>query len=594
MSHVINILPQATANKIAAGEVVQRPASAVKELIENSIDAGATTITVVVKEGGKSLIQVIDNGSGMGAEDALLAFERHATSKISRDEDLENIRSLGFRGEALASISAVAQVELRTRLAGTDVGTKVRVEGGALKENRPEATAPGSVVTVKNLFFNTPARRKFLKSTPTEYKHLSDVVQRAALAYPSVGFTFISEEETILDVRPSTPEERVSEIFGVKTGKSLLAFAAEQEGCSVSGFLGKPEFARKGRAEQYLFMNTRPIINRAINHAVVRAYEHLIEKGSFPLFIVYLTVDPQRVDVNVHPSKQEVKFEDESAMYRFVFAAVRDALSGSDLIPDVRTRPESPGSGAGGFHFERHEPVTGQRIRSWEELIGRPDEGAASPFPSPQASGTPGSSPAEGIHIDDANGGTTAAWQLHNKYIIVPVDSGMMIVDQHAAHERIIYEKTIARFEESHNQSQQLLFPQTIQVSPGDAGIVKELLPLLEGVGFSLRFFGATTILLDGVPVDVKPGSEGTILQDILNLYREDDQKLSLEPRERLAKSYSCRAAVKAGDPLNPAEIRSLLDQLFATKIPYVCPHGRPVLIRFTLPDLDKRFGRTS
>ncbi len=595
MPHCINILPATTANKIAAGEVVQRPASAVKELIENSIDADARRISVVIREGGKSFLQVIDDGSGMGPEDAVLAFERHATSKISRDEDLENIRTLGFRGEALASISAVAQVELRTRPAASDVGTRVRFEGGILKENIPDAPAAGTAVTVRNLFYNTPARRKFLKSDLTEYKHIYDVIQRAALAHSGIAFTFISDDETILTLPPSSPAVRVSDLFGKRIGESVVSFKEDQGPLSVSGFLGRPEFARKGRTEQYLFLNGRPIVNRALNYAVVQAYEHLLEKGSFPLFVLYLTADPRQVDVNVHPSKLEVKFEDDSMVYRFIHGSVRKALSESNLIPAVGTGTGISTDVSPGFRFQRETPPEEGRIRGWEDLVGRRTAPLLSGLTeqdsvAPRSDGQPDTvSPAE-----TSEKKTIVPWQLHNKYIIVPVENGMMIIDQHAAHERILYERTIARFNETNTESQQLLFPQTVQLTPGDAAIVSELLPLLEGLGFSLRFFGKTTLILDGVPLDVKPGAEGTILQDILDLYKEDDQKLSLEPRERLAQSFSCRAAIKAGDPLKEAEMRSLLDQLFTTSVPYVCPHGRPVLVRFPLADLDKRFGRTS
>lgn len=604
MSRTINILPEALANKIAAGEVVQRPASAVKELIENSIDSGAKSVTVIVKEGGRKLIQVVDDGCGMSPEDAALAFERHSTSKIAVLEDLENIRTLGFRGEALSSIAAVSQIELRTRPAASDVGTQVRIDGGLKIEISEESVSPGTSITVKNLFYNTPARRKFLKSTNTEFKHIYDVVQRVAISFPQLEIKFVNEDETLLHVRPSTLDERVREVFGEKLWKTIFHFEEVMEAVTVGGFLGKPDFARKTHVEQYLYLNNRFVINRSLNRAVYQAYEHLLEKGSFPFFVLFLSVDPRKVDVNVHPSKMEVKFEDESAMYRLVLSAVRTALASQDLIPAMGARE------GGGDVRLRFTPFAGgpqPRAARWEELFGvNRTTGEILPRPAPLPE------QASAADIDEAFRSTAQApepatqaqlpaapsaghtWQIHNKYIIVPIEIGLLIVDQHAAHERVIYERAVARFDQPNKKSQQLLFPQTIEMTAVDAALVHQLQPSLESLGFSLKLFGKTTVIIDGVPNDVKPGREVSILQDVLDLYKADEQGVKLEPRERLVKSFSCKAAVKAGDPLNEQEMRSLLDQLFATQVPYVCPHGRPVMIRLSLSELDKRFGRTS
>jgi DNA mismatch repair protein MutL len=612
MSNTIKILPDHLANKIAAGEVVGRPASVVKELIENAIDAQAKSITVIIKDGGKTLIQVIDDGIGMSAEDATLAFERHATSKIATYEDLENIQTLGFRGEALASIAAVAQVEMRTRQASADVGTKVRIEGGGKAEISPDAYSIGTSLLIKNLFYNTPGRRNFLKSNNTEFKHIFDVIQRIALSHPSSTIKFISDDETILQLQPANLLERVKDIFGEKLAQTVFYFEQEFELAKVSGLLGKPDFARKSRVEQYLYLNNRYIINRSINHAVFQAYENLLEKGSFPFFVLFLEIDPHKVDVNVHPSKMEVKFEDESSMYRFVLSSIRRALSEHDLVPMMGMRDESSEVNKMGLQFKPAQ-VSTQRVTNWRDLIkndqsvsapslmdsvstsgvetgtmnqpvvGRRDE----PLPSAHPVSTDSSK-------ENVRQPTPKVWQVHNKYIVLPIEEGLMVVDQHAAHERVIYERTVKRFNERNTQSQQLLFPHTIELPAGDAGLVKQLQPLLEAIGFSLKFFGKTTVIVDGVPVDVKPGQEGTILQNILDLYKEDEHNLKLEPREKLAKSFSCKAAIKAGDPLNQTEIQSLLDQLFGTEIPYVCPHGRPVIVKLSLAELDRRFGRTS
>ncbi len=571
MPGLIKILPQQLADKIAAGEVVGRPASVVKELVENSIDAHARSITVVIKEGGKTLIQVIDDGSGISPDDAKLAFARHATSKISTYDDLENIRTLGFRGEALASIAAVSQVEMRTRVHSSETGIKIRNEGGSISAAKADAPSAGTSITVRNLFFNTPGRRNFLKSTATEYKYIADVVTRFALSHPEIQLKFVSNDETILSLDAAELQARARDIFGEKFSATLLFFEDSDDYAGIRGFLGKPDFLRKTRAEQYVFLNGRSIVNRNINHAVSQGYEQMIEKGSFPVFAVYLTIDPKKVDVNVHPSKMDVKFGDESGMHRFVFTSVRKALSSHDLIQAARVSP----AGEGNVSFRSEPARDAVRPASFEEMFSPPPAGEAR---------------AESPREDRA---ATPIWQAHNKYIILPVEEGLMIVDQHAAHERVLYERAVAGMNGGEHRSQQLLFPHSVEMTVPDALLVSELLPLLESMGFVLKIFGKTTVIVDGVPTDVKPGDESTILQQVIDLYKEDDKNIRLEPRERLAKSYSCKAAVKSGDALKDGEMRALLDRLFATAIPYVCPHGRPILIRLPLTELDRRFGRT-
>ncbi|HEV8539147.1 MAG TPA: DNA mismatch repair endonuclease MutL [Bacteroidota bacterium] len=595
MTSIIKILPPQLANKIAAGEVVGRPASVVKELAENAIDARAKSLTVIIKDGGKTLIHVIDDGNGMSREDAALAFERHATSKIATYEDLENIRTLGFRGEALASIAAVAQVELRTRQASTDVGARVIVDGGMEPTVSPDAFPVGTSVMVKNLFYNTPGRRNFLKNNSTEFKHIFDIVQRTALAYPSLAIRFISDDETVLNLQAATLVERVKDIFGEKASQTVFYFKQESDLAIISGLLGKPDFARKSRVEQYLFLNNRYIINRSINHAVFQAYENMLEKGSFPFFIVFLEVDPHRVDVNVHPSKMEVKFDDESSMYKFVLSSVRRSLSEHDLVPKAGIREESSMEGNLGLRFQ-HTGSSEERAASWRDLLKRDGASAGTTelYGARSVDGEMKTSSQAAANPQASTGSAAVIWQVHNKYLLVPIDEGLMVVDQHAAHERVIYELAMKRFAGTHAKSQQLLFPQTIDMTPGDAALVKGLQSLLEALGFSLKFFGKTTVIIDGVPVDVKPGQESAILQNTLDLYKEDEHNLKLEPREKLAKSFSCKAAIKAGDPLNQPEMHSLLDQLFGTEIPFVCPHGRPVIVKLSLAELDRRFGRTS
>ncbi|MFI5252454.1 MAG: DNA mismatch repair endonuclease MutL [Bacteroidota bacterium] len=605
MPKLIKILPPELASKIAAGEVVQRPASALKELLENALDANAKNITVIINGSGKTLIRIIDDGTGMGPEDAVLAFQRHATSKISSVDDLENIRSFGFRGEALAAISSVSMVEMHTRTAKSDVATLVRVEGGIVIEIGEDAAPVGTSVAVKNLFYNTPGRRNFLKSDETEFRHIFDAAQRTVLAHPELGFKFVSNDETLLQLRPGTLQERVKDIFGEKQSSAIFPFEEETSFAKIHGFLGKPEYGRKTRTEQYLYLNNRYIVNRSISHAVLNGYEHMLEKGSFPFFILFIEIDPRKVDVNVHPAKMEVKFADEQAMYRFVMSAVRHALTSQDLLPSVGMRDKSSTEERMGLKFTPNRSAGGDRVVQWRELLkgdvgtseqskshgifdkrGEIDNKAPN-LPREQTSllEQAQEKPTFGIKIP--------LWQIHNKYIIMPTDEGVMLIDQHAAHERVIYERVIERFEGKEGKSQQLLFPQTIELTPGDAALVRQILLYLQKLGFSIKLFGQTTVIIDGIPTDVRVREEGSILKNVLDLFKENEHDVKNEPRERLAKVYSCKAAIKSGDPLNDIEMRSLLDQLFATKLPYTCPHGRPVIIKLSLSELDKRFGRT-
>ena len=611
MAATITILPEQLANKIAAGEVVQRPESVVKELVENSIDAGATLISIAIKEGGKSFIQVSDNGSGMNDEDAAIAFGRHATSKIKSYEDLENIRTLGFRGEALASIAAVAHVELKTRRLTDDVGTLVRIEGGDLKEQSKASAQPGTIISVRNLFYNTPARRHFLKSNNTEFKHIYDVIQRVALSRPDIAIHFTSDGEDLLDLKSGSIEERLKNLYGERHFETLIPFDEQTELLSISGFIGKPDFARKSRVDQYLFLNKRPIVNRSINHAIFSGYEHLMEKGNFPFYLVFLELDPHKVDVNVHPSKMEVKFADEQSIYRFVISVVRKSLGSNDLVPslDMNGAKSFDRSFASLRHAALPQHFTGDFGSSEKNIFSTPSSNFSQAsaqrdslnldklfsdiptIPLPETARP--QQFAHGTRENEAQEGK-GIWQLHNKYILSQIRTGLMIIDQHVAHERVLYERALASFENAVPVSQQLLFPHTVQLSPGDFALAKELIPHLQAIGFELKLFGKNTVVLEGVPTDVKAGMEGSILQDILDEFKNNQHRVKLDSRDNVAKSFSCKAAIKAGDKLSEIEMRVLIDQLFATSMPYVCPHGRPVVVKISIGELDRRFMRTS
>jgi DNA mismatch repair protein MutL len=606
MSSIINILPEHLANKIAAGEVVQRPESVVKELLENSIDAGATSISVLIKNAGKSLIQIVDNGKGMSEEDAVKSFYRHATSKISTYEDLENIVTLGFRGEALASIAAVAQVEVKTKTDDDAVGVTIRVEGGDMQPPEKSAHQRGTTITVKNVFYNTPARRNFLKSNNTEFKHIYDTVQRLALSRPDIALEFTSDEDTILALPSQRIEERLKSLFGDRHAAAMIPVNEETEIMKIHGFLGKPDFARKSKVDQYIFLNARFITNRSINHAVFSGYEHLVEKGNFPFFLLFLNIDPHKVDVNVHPSKMEVKFSDEQSIYRIVASVVRKTLGMNDLVPSMEFNQRNDRSDFSSFrhmHLPRvypdsvtpggeNDPLPAHEFpfdltTQLEQIFAKHDR--------PSGGEQPQSDILQYRHEPREIEATESIpiWQLHNKYILTQIRTGLMIIDQHVAHERILYEKALIRMNNAVPSSQQLLFPQTIALSSGDYSLAKDLLPFLQTLGFETKLFGKNTIVMEGVPPEVKAGTETNILQEILDEFKNNQLRIKLEAKDNIAKSFSCKAAIKAGERLTEMEMRSLIDQLFATSMPYVCPHGRPVLIKVSLNELDRRFFRT-
>lgn len=588
----IQVLPEHLANKIAAGEVIQRPESVVKELLENAFDAGATAVTVVVKEGGRKLIQVMDDGTGMDQEDARMSFLRHATSKISTYEDLEVIRTYGFRGEALASIAAVAHVVLTTRRAEDDVAVEIRIDGGGELRTSAVARERGTSVAVHNLFYNVPARRKFLKSPNTEFRHVHDVVVRAALSRPDVGIDFVSDDEPVLQLAAGPLETRVTDLFGERQFEGLLPVDETTDLLRIHGFIGKPSFGQRSRNNQYLFLNGRTILNRNITHAVYSAYEHLLTGGTFPFFVLFLETDPRQVDVNIHPSKMEAKFEDEQGIYRMVSSVARKALAGGLSVPSL-TGTGQPGDVGLAFTARQHSwprdnPVVDIRTGEILPLFGPEGTPARGPLSLPPVMPVV---PDSSAGIPEAGAGSLL-WQLHNRYILSQIKSGLMIVDQHVAHERILYEQALDRMNTSGRSSQQLLFPSTQQLPADDYTLLEELLPEMDLLGFDVKVFGKGTVVVEGMPPEVRPGSEGRILAEILDLYKEYRQDSPTQVRDNLAKSYACRSAIKSGDPLGEPEMRSLIDQLFATKMPYVCPHGRPIVLRISLEEFDRRFGR--
>ncbi len=585
--------------------MVDRPSSVVKELVENALDAGATEITIIVKDGGKSLIQVVDNGSGMSESDAILSFERHATSKISTAEDLHRIETLGFRGEALASIASVSMVELKTRTPEEPEGTFLRLEGGVVKALEKVAWHQGTSLAVKNLFFNTPARRKFLKTDNAEYRHILTVVNRFLLSYPEIEFLFYKNDQQIFHYPAQSLEERIVALFGEKYAGNLIPVDFSFGGSTITGFVGNMDLFRGARGYQYLFLNRRYILNKSLNYAVSMAYGTMLPQGNYPFYVLNLEIDPEEVDVNVHPSKIEVRFEDERRLFRQVLTAVKEALNSADAVPVLRA-PEEPAeffeppvrqaqkpfrppeTGSQELHF----PFDFQKGRAEPEpadiLPKRPEPPEAPEAPEPPSPPPTGRAQIRQQLYRPSRGEQVSVWQLHNKYIFSQIKSGLIVIDQHLAHERILFERAMENFNKRPPASQQLLFPQTVELSPEDYEILKEMNFYLKKIGLLVKDFGGRTVVIEAVPTNIR-GNEETILREIIDDYKNNSDR---DIREKVAASFACKSAIKAGDPLTQEDMLALIDGLFATKNPYFCPHGRPIIVTIPLEELDKRFLR--
>lgn len=616
MSNKIQILSENLANKIAAGEVIQRPDSAVKELLENAIDAEANTIEVMIKRAGKVLIQVCDDGVGMSEDDVVVSIQKHATSKISTYEDLEAIKTLGFRGEALSSMAAVSQLEIRTEQKEDEIGTLVRIDeyGKLIKEKG--SFAKGTCVSLKNLFYNTPARRNFLKTDATELKHIIDTFNKTSLGHPKIHFKFYNDDDLIFDYPAGTLENRIESIFADNMLDALIPVEEKTDYMNVHGFIGKPSLLKKSKGEQYLFLNSRYVVSKQINHAVFSAYENFLEKGDYPFFILFIDIDPHHIDVNVHPSKLEVRFENEKEIYTFVVAVIKKSLGLFDLVPNM-SFGDSP------VQTEKLKQITFSKTEK-DDFSDRPSfkekESSArtnfsdkeidllfSSLPDIETHGKSETNDhpfqetrqREIVHTDakytrDLLEEFPFIIQLHNKYILSQIKTGLMIIDQHVAHERILYEKALKRLDADLPFSQQLLFPKTIELDPGRYQVLKEIDTLLNKLGFDIKYSSKNTIVIVGVTDDIIAGSEEKVLLEIIDEYTDNQREKKLDERDNIAKSYSCHTAIKSGDKLSEREMRLLIDQLFATSMPYVCPHGRPIVIKISLDEFDRRFGRTS
>ena len=619
MADIINLLPENISNQIAAGEVIQRPASAVKELLENAVDAGATEIKLFVNDAGKELIQVIDNGKGMSETDARMSFERHATSKIKIIDDLFHIKTMGFRGEALASIAGVAQVELKSKMAGESVGTLIEIENSVVRVQEPVAMEAGTHISMKNLFFNVPARRNFLKSNASELRHIVDEFIRVAMAFPSLFFSLTSNGQEVFHLEKSSLKQRIIQILGNNYAAKLVSVKEETDYMNIYGFVGKPETAKKTRGDQYFFVNNRFIRSPYLNHAVMNAFSEMIAKDSFPMYTLFIDIDPSRLDINVHPTKQEIKFEDEKLIYAFVQSAVKHALAQYSVTPtldfDLDVSIQQTEAVAQPFTMEKQASAAGSSLyktftqknqahfiesksdlASWDDNLLKRNV-----YNSPENTMGDITKDKEDLYSVSKNGNvplpvkkpTSEEFiQIHKSFIIAQNENGFIVIHQQNAHERILYERFTEAMQGKPISIQRSLFPETIDLTPADSVLLSELLPDLNILGYQVEHFGNTTFVIQGSPADVVDGNEKESLEKILEQYKHFNMDIRLGRREKLLRSLAWQQAVKAGAYLSEKEVQSLVENLFNCKINNTTPNGKPVFLEFKKDELDKMFGR--
>jgi DNA mismatch repair protein MutL len=618
MSDIIQLLPDAVANQIAAGEVVQRPASAVKELVENAIDSGADKIQLILKDAGKALIQVIDNGCGMSVTDARMCFERHATSKIKKAEDLFAIRTMGFRGEAMASIAAIAQVELKTRRVEDELGTLIEIEGSEVVKQEPCQCNTGTSISVKNLFYNTPARRNFLKGNSVETRHIIDELQRVALANPQIFFTMHHDGQEVYHLPATSLKQRIIHLLGNQYNQRLVPVEEDTTIIKLRGFVGKPEFARKTRGEQFFFVNNRYIKDAYLNHAVMTAFEELLPDESYPLYVLFIEIDPAKIDINVHPTKTEIKYQDEKAIYAIIRSAVKRSLGRYNITPTIDFDQENSIE-----HLITQKPfdqIIQPSIRFNADFNPFAPEVKPERAPASRPSGDYQKTPIpqnwetlyeitrrdaveqqqmevhnKSIEVEEQQVSKSSERQLtqiHHRFILSQIKSGFMLVSQQAAHERVLYERFLQQLDNHSGVSQQTLFPQSVTLNAADYVLLKELLNDIRALGFDIREFGKNTVVVEGIPAELPNANEHELLEHLLEGFKDDQSALKLDKRDNLARSLARNAAIKAGTKLSLEEMNLLIDQLFACQSPNISLGGKPIIITFTLTELLERFER--
>ena len=609
---IIQLLPDNIANQIAAGEVIQRPASAVKELLENAVDAGSTEIKLIVNDAGKALIQVLDNGKGMSETDARMSFERHATSKIRNIEDLFHIKTMGFRGEALASIAAVAQVELKSKKETETTGTYIEIDNSVVKKQEPIAMERGTSIAMKNLFFNVPARRNFLKSNPSELRHIVDEFIRVAMSFPDIFFSLTSNGQEVFHLERATLKQRIIQILGNNYSAKLVQVEEQTDYMNIYGFVGKPDTAKKTRGDQYFFVNNRFIKSAYLNHAVMGAFDSMIAKDSFPMYTLFIDLDPAQLDINVHPTKQEIKFEDEKIVYAFVQSAVKHALAQFSISPtldfeldpsiqqlDAVSKPftdEKKSSVASSSLYntfsqknQAHFIENKSELKHWREFYEPAAKSSSGGVIANIPEGEPTSLYTEKrLQLSDES----PLHQMHFTYILVQNDAGFLVIHQQNAHERILYERFIKAVEGKPIAIQQSLFPQTMELASADVVVLNELLPDLHYLGYHLEPFGNNTFVIQGTPADVEQGNEKAAIEKMLEQYKHFSSDLKYTKREKLFRSLAWQQAIKAGKSLTQKEMRAIVQELFICTVPNITPNGKPTYTAFKKTELDRMFGR--
>ena len=610
MHNLIKMLPDAIANQIAAGEVVQRPASVVKELMENSIDAGASFVQLIVKEAGKVSIQVIDDGKGMSSQDALMCFERHATSKISKAEDLFAIRTMGFRGEALASIASVSQVELKTRREDDELSTLIRMEASVLKANEQVAAPKGTSILVKNLFYNIPARRNFLKSNPVEMRHILDEFQRIALANPEIKFSLIQNEQETYSLPVEKLGKRIVDLFGKTYREQLAACEENTNYVSIKGYVGRPEYAKKTRGEQFFFVNNRFIKSSYLHHAVMSAYERLVPDGSFPFYVLFLTIDPSHIDINVHPTKTEIKFDDERSIYAILQAAIRKTLSLNHLIPsldfdaNVNFRNPSGESGSGGTSAfssfsgtNSPRPVQDAWRKLYEGLNDNIEAFERGNVADPSTNlfsenSTTIQSKANTWTSESSTPANFQAIQILNKYLVVTLSGGMLLIDQKKAYQRILFDQFSENLVKKNGVSQQLLFPQILRINPADSVLLEEIMVDITDLGFGLTKDSEENYWIQGVPAGIGEEDGQNLLEGILEQVKNEASDLGQNHSEKIARILANRAAIRyQSKKLIAEEMSALVEQLFASTNPSYTPNGEIISRQLSESDISQLIG---
>ena len=627
MSDVIKLLPDAIANQIAAGEVIQRPASVVKELLENSVDSGAKNIQLIIKDAGRALIQVVDDGCGMSETDARMCFERHATSKIKKIEDLFSLYTFGFRGEAMASIAAVAQVEMKTKPHDKEVGTILIVEGSKVILQEQTATNSGTSISVKNLFYNVPARRNFLKSNQIETKHILDEFVHVALANPSIFFSLHHNGIEVYHLKAANIRQRIVNIFGKNYNEKLVPIEEITDYVSVRGFIGKPEVSKKTRGEQFFFVNNRFIKNNFLNYAITKAYDGLITDKSFPFYCLFIDIEPGAIDINVHPTKQEIKFEDEKSIYLLLNAAAKHGLSQYSVMPtidfehestfnqlvDERIYNEQPfkvvqsklnadSNTRGSYHspFDKDIPATQQRnftndnnanFDEWKKLYEIDEE-------TEERTVTIRSKMDQLQALENENEISNNPFknerfepiQLHERYILTQIRSGFILVDQHKAHQRILFERYLRNLANQPASTQQTLFPKTLELNNSDTELLKDIIPELKALGFDIQFFGGSTFVVHGLPSDLRDENETQLIEKLLEDFKTSSKTDDFDKRKNVAKTFAYQTAIKSGKTLDKNSMQQLIDELFACEQPNINPAGLATFIQYSFDEIERKF----